>query len=124
MTMEIEELKQDEDIDAILWTGLPGAYGFLGVADVLSGDINPSGHISDTYAVNSLFAPYMVNFGIYTYANSTQAGSKAVLTEENKADWYLVESVCKGSYFFLVSDAILIVCAKHLVVPCTILYTL
>lgn len=26
--MEIEELKQDPDVDAILWTGLPGMYGF------------------------------------------------------------------------------------------------
>ena len=48
--MEIQELKDDPEIGAILWTGLPGMNGFLGVCDVLSGDVNPSGHISDTYA--------------------------------------------------------------------------
>ncbi len=34
----------------------------------------------------------MVNYGVYLYTNNSQAGSDAVLTEENKADWYLVES--------------------------------
>lgn len=90
--MEIDELKQDDEIDAILWTGLPGINGFLGVADVLSGDVNPSGHLSDTYAVNSTSTPAMVNFGVYTYTNNSQAGADAVLTEANKADWYVVES--------------------------------
>lgn len=89
--MEIEELKQDPDIDAILWTGLPGMYGFEGVADVLVGNENPSGHMADTYAVSALSAPAMVNFGIYTYENYSQtAGSP--LTENNLGDWYLVES--------------------------------
>ena len=90
--IEIEELKEDEEIDSILWTGLPGMYGFLGVADVLSGEANPSGHISDTYAVNSTSAPSMVNFGIYTYSNSSTSGEKDSLTEVNKGDWFEVES--------------------------------
>ncbi len=90
--IEIEELKQDAEIDAILWTGEPGMYGFLGVADVLCGDANPSGHLPDTYAVSSVSSPAMQNFGLYLYTNSTQAGSNAVLTEADKADWYVVES--------------------------------
>lgn len=90
--VEIESLKQDEEIDAILWTGLPGISGFLGVADVLSGDENPSGHLSDTYAVNTTSTPAMVNFGVYTYTNNSQAGAEAELTETDKADWYVVES--------------------------------
>lgn len=90
--MEIEELKQDADIDAILWVGAPGMYGFLGVADVLCGDVNPSGHLPDTYAVSSVSSPAMQNFGLYLYTNSTQAGSGAVLTDADKGDWYIVES--------------------------------
>lgn len=91
MTMEIEELKQDPDISAIVWTGLPGAYGFLGVADVLSGEVNPSGHLVDTYAVNSVSAPAMQNFGINLYTNSSQAGENAELTENDKGDWFVVQ---------------------------------
>lgn len=88
--MEIEELKQDDEIDSILWTGAPGLSGFLGVADVLSGDENPSGHLSDTYAVNSTSSPAMVNFGVYTYENSSVGTGD--LTEDDRGDWYLVES--------------------------------
>lgn len=61
--VEIDDLKNDEGIGAIVWAGEPGANGFLGVADVLSGEVNPSGHIADTYAVNSTSAPAMVNYG-------------------------------------------------------------
>ncbi|MBQ9361118.1 MAG: glycoside hydrolase family 3 C-terminal domain-containing protein [Lachnospiraceae bacterium] len=88
--LEIDELKKDAAIDAILWVGAPGMNGFLGVADVLSGDVNPSGHISDTYAVNSTSSPAMMNFGVYTYDNASNAGGN--LTEANKADWFLVEN--------------------------------
>ncbi len=91
MTMEIEELKRDEGISAILWVGLPGAYGFRGVADVLSGAANPSGHIADTYAVSSVSAPAMANFGVYTYTNSSASGA-GVLSENDKGDWYVVET--------------------------------
>lgn len=91
--MELEELKQDSGIDAILWTGLPGVYGFYGVADILAGNVNPSGHLVDTYAVNSTSAPAMMNFGLYLYTNNSQNGiGGTLLTEDNKADWYVVES--------------------------------
>ncbi len=62
--MELEEIK--EYSDAILYIGTPGAYGFEGVAEILSGTTNPSGHTVDTYAVNSLSAPACVNSGTET----------------------------------------------------------
>lgn len=88
--MEIDELKKDDEIDSILWVGAPGVYGFLGVADVLGGDVNPSGRIADTYAVNSTSSPAMMNFGVYTYTNASNNGGD--LTEVNKGDWFAVES--------------------------------
>lgn len=90
--MEIEELKNDPEIGAILWVGLPGMNGFLGVCDVLSGDVNPSGHIPDTFATHSTSAPAMRNFGLYTYTNNSKAESGSTLTDNNKADWYVVET--------------------------------
>ena len=89
--MEIEELKQDPEIDAILWVGLPGIYGFEGVADVLLGNESPSGRMVDTYAVSSLSAPAMVNFGIHSYDNYSGAADSP-LVKDNLADYYLVES--------------------------------
>ena len=44
-------------VDACLWIGFPGAVGFPGVVNVLTGDANPSGKLVDTYAKNSLSAP-------------------------------------------------------------------
>ncbi|MBS4455310.1 glycoside hydrolase family 3 protein [Aerococcaceae bacterium zg-BR33] len=61
--MEIEELKNDKDIDAMLVIGFPGAYGMYGVADVLNGTANPSGRLADTYAVSNASSPAAQNFG-------------------------------------------------------------
>ena len=35
--MEIPELKADEDIDAILWIGFPGATGIMALGQILTG---------------------------------------------------------------------------------------
>ncbi|MCR4904227.1 MAG: glycoside hydrolase family 3 C-terminal domain-containing protein [Butyrivibrio sp.] len=89
--IEIDDLKNDEEIDSIVWVGEPGAVGFLGVADVLSGEVNPSGHMVDTYAVNSASSPAMVNFGVYTYTNSSKSGASDAMDSNNKSDWFVVE---------------------------------
>ena len=90
--MELEDLKNDPEIDAIVWAGEPGIYGFLGVADVLNGTANPSGHLPDTYAVNSTSSPAMMNFGLYMYTNNSQNGTGNQLSADNKGDWYVVET--------------------------------
>ncbi len=90
--MEIAELKNDAEIDSILWIGAPGMYGMLGVADVLSGDVNPFGKLPDTYVTNVNSNPAMMNFGVYLYDNSEYMEGNAVLTEANKANWFVVES--------------------------------
>lgn len=76
-TMEVDALA-DYGVDACLWIGDPGTYGFAGVADILSGAANPSGKLVDTYAANSLSAPAVVNFGVFDYANSDEVISSCV----------------------------------------------
>ncbi len=61
--MEIANIKADNEVDAIMWIGLPGSYGFYAVADALSGKVNPSGHLGDIYAKNSALAPALMNHG-------------------------------------------------------------
>jgi beta-glucosidase len=68
--LEIDELKKDDGVDAILEIGLPGGYGFYGVADVLSGEANPSGHLADTYAVDNSASPAAQNYGNYEWTNA------------------------------------------------------
>ena len=64
--MDIEGLKQDPEIDSVMWIGNPGVYGFAAVAQALMGDVNPSGHLGVIYAVNSALAPAMMNYGTAT----------------------------------------------------------
>lgn len=72
-TMQIQELADNADVDAIMQIGLPGAYGFYGVADLLSGDANPSGHLSDTWVSNNASAPAVNNYGDYEWTNADTA---------------------------------------------------
>ena len=83
--VEIKELADDPEVDAILWIGFPGAYGMLGVADVLSGKVNPSGALVDTYATKNMSAPAMQNMGDFEYANADQ------ITREDSKN-YVVEA--------------------------------
>lgn len=73
--MEIDEIKNNDGVDAIMEIGLPGGYGFYGVADVLSGEANPSGHLTDTYAVKNANSPAAQNFGNFAWTNPDPATS-------------------------------------------------
>ena len=87
--MEIDELKKDDAIDSILWIGIPGAYGTYGIAKLLNGSVLPSGHLPDTFAVNTALSPAAQNLGIYVFANADE-----IETTKNNAlrsSWYLVE---------------------------------
>lgn len=68
--MEIDEIKNNDGVDAIMEIGFPGDYGFYGVADILSGEANPSGHLTDTYAVTNANSPAAQNFGNYEWTNA------------------------------------------------------
>lgn len=81
--IEIDELKNDAQIDAILWIGAPGVT-FQGVANVLCGKANPSGHLSVTYAVNTLNSPAMQNFGRYYFNDFTATGTNGFYIVQNE----------------------------------------
>jgi beta-glucosidase len=83
--MEVQEIQDNAGVDAILQVGLPGGYGFYGVADILSGDVNPSGHLTDTYAVKNANSPAAQNFGDlqWTNANPDIQMNDAIVEAEN-----------------------------------------
>lgn len=66
--MEIDELKYDDQVDAILWIGGTGYNGIYGVADVLVG-ASPSGGLADTYAVSVSSSPAAQTYGDSVYTN-------------------------------------------------------
>ena len=65
--MELTNLEDDPAVDAILYVGGPGKAGFYGIADVISGAVNPSGRTADTYAADLLVSPVLMNFGSRVY---------------------------------------------------------
>ena len=88
--MEVEELRQDPAVNCLMWIGNPGAYGTYGIAQLLKGEVLPSGHLPDTFAVNTALSPAAQNVGIFTFSNP-----EAIETTNNhalRAEWYLVEA--------------------------------
>lgn len=84
--------------DSILYIGTPGHQGFAGVAEILSGKVNPSGHIVDTYAKNSLSAPATVNSGTETptFSNLDYIHDKINGNGDQRADY--ISTQVEGIY--------------------------
>jgi len=58
-------------IDAALWVGTPGQVGMYAVANVLAGNVNPSGRLSATFWRDHAKNPALANFGATPYAGAT-----------------------------------------------------
>ena len=56
-------IADNEKIDAVLNMGMPGTRGTIGVAKILSGEVNPSGKLADTWAYDLSTAASYVNSG-------------------------------------------------------------
>lgn len=65
-------------IDACLWVGSVGQWGAEAIPDLLTGEVDPSGSLPDTWATNSLSAPACVNSGTNTptYTNLDEIGQR------------------------------------------------
>ena len=75
--LELGELEDDDNVDAILWVGAPGVSGFNALGKVLTGEINPSGHLSDNYPANFTQDPTFYNYGSQSGAISVGAADGA-----------------------------------------------
>ncbi|MBR3083861.1 MAG: glycoside hydrolase family 3 C-terminal domain-containing protein [Oscillospiraceae bacterium] len=80
-------------IDAVLWIGDVGMTGTLGVADILSGKVNPSGRIVDTFMKDNHSAPAMANFGAYKWQNGAEYDTA---TAQNNTDAGITK--CNSDY--------------------------
>ena len=80
------DFMQDEafDIDAVLWIGDVGIKGTEAVCKILSGRINPSGSLVDTYVYDNYSAPAMKNAVATKYEGATED----IIPE--KASYYMV----------------------------------
>lgn len=74
-TMEVGDLKDDNDIDGIIWAGSPGSTGFNALGEILAGTVNPSGKTPDLYSRDFTKDPTFQNFAINgenTYTGVTE----------------------------------------------------
>ncbi len=67
--MELDELS-GYDIDALVWSGVPGPYGFASLGSILNGTVNPSGSLVDTWVYDNDSNPVMETFGENQASNS------------------------------------------------------
>ena len=71
-TLEIGALLSGEfAVDGIAYIGIPNDYQLRGTVKVLSGEVNATGALADTYATSSTSSPGMVNFGGDYYKDYT-----------------------------------------------------
>ena len=66
---ELGIVDEYDSIEAVVWTGIPGTQGCVSLGKVLTGAVNPSGRLVDTYAYDVSSAPASENFGDYKYDN-------------------------------------------------------
>lgn len=78
---------EEYGVDAALWIGSVGQSGLYAVGGILSGSVNPSGSLPDTWWTNNYLNPAVANFGSYTYTN---AGDYSFASSPSKFTSYVV----------------------------------
>ena len=72
--MEIGFLDSEEyNVEACLWIGHPGDAGLVGVGKLITGAVNPSGRLVDTWAYDVSTNPTFYNMDNNRYANGQDA---------------------------------------------------
>ena len=85
--LQVDFLKENEyGVDACLWIGGVGITGINAVAEILVGDINPSGGLVDTYCYDNFSSAAMQNFVPTTYA-----GYAAGIIPENASTYMIYQ---------------------------------
>ena len=84
---------QNDKIDACLFVGYPGQVGTKSIGNILSGKINPSGHVSSTYALDHKLDPTFLNS-----ANLTSA-KQLTFAEDIYYGYFWYETANEEGYF-------------------------
>ena len=82
-------IADSEKIDAVLNMGMPGTRGTIGVAKILTGEINPSGKLADTWAYDLSTAAAYATSGLEGVSYYTDHGAPYTEYRENIYNGYL-----------------------------------
>ncbi|QOL32291.1 glycoside hydrolase family 3 C-terminal domain-containing protein [Bifidobacterium eulemuris] len=103
--MELGEIEQEEyGVDACLWIGHPGEAGLVGVAQILTGEVNPSGHLVDTYAYDMSTMPSFYNNDDNKYTN-VESITTGFDKSSNFGYYQYEEGIYVGYRFYETADA-------------------
>lgn len=85
--LEVGDLKDDDAVKSILWIGRPGESGTDAVGKIYSGEVNPSGSLTDEWERDFSADPTWQNFGdnsqtgntnLYYYSDGKPAGANTL----------------------------------------------
>lgn len=103
--VELGEIEQEEyGVDACLWIGHPGEAGLVGVAQVLTGAVTPSGKLADTYAYDMSTMPAFYNNDDNKYTNVADIVS-GTGNSSNFGYYQYEEGIYVGYRFYETADA-------------------
>ena len=66
---QMDFLQEDYGVDAVLVISTTGECGIDALGQILTGAVNPSGHLVDTICYDNTKNPAMMNFGEHQYSN-------------------------------------------------------
>lgn len=98
MPLEMSELQDDDGVDAIMWIGYPGWNGFEAIGELLSGAVNPSGRLVDTWAADVSKDPTWYNYYNNSQTSADGTPNYSVLDPSGKKTKYVSIDYSEGIY--------------------------
>lgn len=99
--MELGWVDEYDNIHGVLWAAGAGAYGFESLGKIMSGEVNPSGRLVDTFVYDLKDTPAANNYGEFEYTNSDEiTGGTGTAKFVNYA-----EGIYVGYKFYETADA-------------------
>lgn len=74
--LQMKNLAGKYSVDSCLWAGMGGNASFAALYDVISGKVNPSGKLVDTYAYDGDSAPSVANTGPFEFTDGDSLPSE------------------------------------------------
>ena len=95
-------IADDPRVDAVLNMGMPGTRGTIGIGKILTGEVNPSGRLADTWAYDLSTAAAYATAGLDNAYDST---SGARYTDIGTAYTEYLENIYNGYLWYETADA-------------------
>ncbi len=83
--MELGFVNDYSQIKSVIYCPGTGQTGFVGLGEILAGQVNPSGKTADTFVADLLATPTANNFGDFDYTNADEFAYENMFAENGMA---------------------------------------